>query len=193
MGAMDKFRPVANRQNACAARWPDDIDPVLYLAELDCDDNVPVAAVFDSRLKTIIGAAHKQQLYGILDSACEAALNGKAAAEIRKQLDAELWEFDREAEADQPRNNFTFGDLRREYPHLNPPVVDGLFREAETVNESQFPKFGKSWLAYNLALSIITGQRCSGGSRRQPAKCYCSTMSCIVVRSPIASRPLPSA
>lgn len=50
---------------------------------------------------------------------------------------------------------FTFEKLREQYPTLRPPVVDGLFREGETVNLIADSKSCKSWMMYALALSII--------------------------------------
>jgi hypothetical protein len=56
-----------------------------------------------------------------------------------------------------PVEKFTFADLRKHYPRLPSPVVDGLFRLGDTVNVISVSKIGKSWFAYGLALSIITG------------------------------------
>jgi hypothetical protein len=58
----------------------------------------------------------------------------------------------------EPFQKFTLATLRRAYPKLNRPIVDGLFRQGETVNIIADPKRGKSWFGYGLALSIITGQ-----------------------------------
>lgn len=55
-------------------------------------------------------------------------------------------------------NIFKFKELRTNYPTLNLPVVDGLIREGETCNIISYSKIGKSWLAYGLTLSVITGQ-----------------------------------
>jgi hypothetical protein len=57
----------------------------------------------------------------------------------------------------KPCDKFKFGELLVAYPTLNPPVVHGLFREGETVNVISTSKVGKSWLAYNLGLSILAG------------------------------------
>jgi len=60
--------------------------------------------------------------------------------------------------ADLPRvNKFTLADLQQQHPKLPPPVIDGLAREGETVNIIAPSKIGKSWLGYDLALSVITG------------------------------------
>ena len=54
---------------------------------------------------------------------------------------------------------YSVTELCSEFPELHNPVVDGLFREGETANLIASPKVGKSWLAYDLALSINTGNR----------------------------------
>jgi RecA-family ATPase len=58
-----------------------------------------------------------------------------------------------------PCDKFTFAELLADSPTLNPPVVHGLFREGETVNLVSTSKVGKSWLAYNLGLSVIAGHK----------------------------------
>lgn len=58
----------------------------------------------------------------------------------------------------KPCQKFLFCDLVQAYPTLNKPVVHGLFREGETVNVVSTSKAGKSWLAYNLALSVIANR-----------------------------------
>lgn len=57
----------------------------------------------------------------------------------------------------RPIPKFTFGELRAAYPNLNPPIINGLLREAETCNIISAPKIGKSWFAYGLAMSVISG------------------------------------
>ena len=52
---------------------------------------------------------------------------------------------------------FSLTRLQSKYPTLAPPVVEGLFREGETANLISVSKVGKSWLAYNLAISIAMG------------------------------------
>jgi hypothetical protein len=64
----------------------------------------------------------------------------------------------------QEHNNFpdiqavTIGEFIKAHPKLNPPVVEGLVRQGETANIIASPKVGKSWLSYDLALSIATGR-----------------------------------
>lgn len=47
--------------------------------------------------------------------------------------------------------------LQADNPQLNPPVINGLLRKGETANVVAASKVGKSWLVYDLALSIATG------------------------------------
>ena len=61
------------------------------------------------------------------------------------------------SDAPKPIEKFTFGELAEQYPDQNPPVVDGLFREGETINIISNSKVGKSWFAYDLALAIVNG------------------------------------
>lgn len=51
----------------------------------------------------------------------------------------------------------TFASMAAAHPHLNTPVIDGLLRQGETMNLIAAPKTGKSWMVYDLALSITTG------------------------------------
>jgi len=58
-----------------------------------------------------------------------------------------------------PAEIMSFADLAAAHPHLHPPVIDGLVRAGETANIIAPSKIGKSWLSYNIGLSIVTGQR----------------------------------
>ena len=51
---------------------------------------------------------------------------------------------------------YTLAELQERHPVLKPPLVEGLFRQEETVNIIAPSKFGKSWGMYGLALSVIT-------------------------------------
>lgn len=57
-----------------------------------------------------------------------------------------------------PIQKFTFRELKKAYPKLHPPVIDGLLREGETANIIAASKVGKSWMAYDLLLSVATGK-----------------------------------
>lgn len=52
----------------------------------------------------------------------------------------------------------SIGRMITDHPHQHDPVVDGLLRRGETANIIAAPKAGKSWLAYGLAFSVVTGQ-----------------------------------
>ena len=51
----------------------------------------------------------------------------------------------------------SIGKLVAEHPNLHNVVIDGLLRRGETCNVIAAPKVGKSWLAYDMALSTATG------------------------------------
>jgi hypothetical protein len=53
---------------------------------------------------------------------------------------------------------FTVQNLRTQYPHLHPFVIEGLLRRQETANVVSLSKVGKSWLTYSMALCIATGR-----------------------------------
>jgi hypothetical protein len=61
-------------------------------------------------------------------------------------------------------------DLSERHRKLRPPIIDGLLRQGETMGIHAKSKVGKSWTAYGLGLSIITGAkwlerfRCSPGN-----------------------------
>lgn len=57
-----------------------------------------------------------------------------------------------------PIERFTLRNLRVQYPHLHPPLIEGLLRDRETANIISVSKIGKSWLAYSLLLSVATGR-----------------------------------
>jgi hypothetical protein len=53
----------------------------------------------------------------------------------------------------------SIGEFIESHPKLKPPIIDGLIRRGETANVIANPKVGKSWLSYDLALSIATGRK----------------------------------
>lgn len=63
-----------------------------------------------------------------------------------------------------------FRALIAEHPTLRAPIVDGLFRERDTVNIISNSKAGKSWLSYGLALSVIMGRPWFGRFPVTPSK-----------------------
>jgi len=82
-------------------------------------------------------------------------------AEIAKRLrDAEKKQ--ERGEADAPADEFvsqrfSFAQLQDAYPHLRPPIIDGLLREGEIMNVIGAAKGCKSWLAHSIAVSVATG------------------------------------
>jgi AAA domain len=49
-------------------------------------------------------------------------------------------------------------DRTSKFPHLKPPVIQGLLRQGETMNFIAPSKAKKSWLVASLALSIVSGR-----------------------------------
>jgi hypothetical protein len=82
----------------------------------------------------------------------------EASCDALAELDA-LWN---EAPPTAPQS---VGQLLAEHPRLAEPVIEGLIRCGETANLIAPPKFGKSWLAYGLALSVATGANWLGRFR----------------------------
>jgi RecA-family ATPase len=110
----------------------------------------------------------KERLADLGRHVVSSTLNGKSAADIVHELWADVDDLRRTVSAEQPRDRFTFAELLKAHPRLNPPIVNGLFREGETVNLIANSKAGKSWLAYNLALSVITGRSWLGRFESAP-------------------------
>lgn len=78
--------------------------------------------------------------------------------------DAILWDWQErietiqeDSESARPPKPQAAGLLIAENPRLHEPVIDGLLRRGETGNIIAPPKMGKSWLAYGLALNVVTG------------------------------------
>jgi hypothetical protein len=61
-------------------------------------------------------------------------------------------------------------DLIRDNPHLRKPIVDGLLRQGETMNLVSATKVGKSWLAINMAICMVTGRTWLDKFSCRPAK-----------------------
>ena len=73
-------------------------------------------------------------------------------------------------DAYSPIECFTVSDLRELYPERRSVIIDGLLREGETANIIAASKVGKSWLAYNLAITIRTGGWWLGTFQATPGK-----------------------
>lgn len=82
--------------------------------------------------------------------------------------------FDRlcEAELEQrPRIIIrTARELTTEFTKLRPPLIEGLLRSGEVMNIISAPKFGKSWLVLDLALSVASGTKWLGRYQTRPGK-----------------------
>jgi AAA domain/DnaB-like helicase N terminal domain len=81
-----------------------------------------------------------------------------AADDDSKELGALIEQADFSDLEIAPADAFTLRALRESYPHLNPTVIDRLIRRAEVANIIAPTKIGKSWLAYGVSLSVVTGR-----------------------------------
>jgi hypothetical protein len=66
-----------------------------------------------------------------------------------------------EARARQPAHAsgaLSFGELASRHDELAQPVIDGLIRRGETMNNIGPPKIGKSWQSYHMLLCVATGR-----------------------------------
>ncbi|MBI3863737.1 MAG: AAA family ATPase [Planctomycetia bacterium] len=63
-----------------------------------------------------------------------------------------------EGKSRPPILRFSLREMQIAYPHLDPPVIDGLLREREILNLISVAKIGKSWLVYYILLCLATGR-----------------------------------
>lgn len=73
-----------------------------------------------------------------------------------------------ESDHDRGVHRYTVSSLCKTFTSQRPVVINGLLREGETANIVSASKVGKSWLGYDLALSIITGSDWLGEFRCTP-------------------------
>lgn len=64
----------------------------------------------------------------------------------------------------------SLNDLIRDHPTLRPSIIDGLLRAGEVANFVAKSKVGKSWLAYQVALSVVCGHLLFGQFRCHAGK-----------------------
>ncbi len=57
---------------------------------------------------------------------------------------------------------YSFAELEIEHQQMKEPLIDGLARVGETINLIASPKVGKSWMVYDVALSVVTGREWLG-------------------------------
>ena len=129
-------------------------NPAAYVAELG--KIASTVAHAEHYAEIVAESSYKRRIYKITSEAAAHALNGRASAEILSDLQADIADLRRDGIGRCERH--ALAELREKFPTLNPPVVEGVFREGETCNIIAAPKVGKSWLGYGLALSIITGR-----------------------------------
>lgn len=97
----------------------------------------------ESELRTCVASALKN---GQPRPAKESANGGVGHGEAPREQQRPLF------------NKYTFAQLETKFPTLSQPVVNGLFREGEVCNIIGDSKSCKSWLAYGLSLSVLTGR-----------------------------------
>jgi hypothetical protein len=98
-------------------------------------------------------------------SADEGATMTERTADLARELiESESRCASQEASALHPA---TARQLMSRFPHLRTPVIEGLAREGELVNIIASSKMGKSWLALNLALCLVTGRSWLGFATRR--------------------------
>lgn len=83
-----------------------------------------------------------------------AAIQSENAEDAERQLE----EFVAALRTGRPSQWVTIGQLQKQYPHLRPPVIDGLIRDGETANIISTSKARKSFLVVGLALCVATGR-----------------------------------
>lgn len=96
-----------------------------------------------------------------------------AAARLAKIMEgAKPEDVQRELEAafGEPFRPKSVRELIDSYPAMRPPLIHGLLREGETMNIIAPPKAGKSWLVYDLSISVATGRMWLGTFQTTPAE-----------------------
>tara|TARA_R110002072_G_C7974418_1_gene535196 strand:- start:7227 stop:8663 length:1437 start_codon:yes stop_codon:yes gene_type:complete len=125
---------------------------------LPCLDRVPNAAHADYYAKHVIEYWQERKLKSLRDSI--------AAADqpVDEQITALRGQLDRIdcATGKVDSGIVSAADLQTQYSDLKPVLVDGLIRRGETANVISATKVGKSWLSYDLCLSVATGNAWCG-------------------------------
>ena len=90
----------------------------------------------------------------------ESSFGPAAAGDARKLLDDAAAKSASGAETKEPGAEAakSVRQLMQQFPHLRPPIIEGLIRRGETMNVIAPPKTGKSWLAIDLAIAVATGR-----------------------------------
>lgn len=119
-------------------------------------EDIHTAAHGERYAQIVAGASLKRRILDVALAAADGTRNGHDGEEVLSELHS-FCEDELRGRTGGVSQRVAIGDLVRDYPSLRPPVVDGLFREGETVNIIAPPKARKSWLVYALALRIVTG------------------------------------
>jgi len=139
--------------------YPSDVDAVAAQFDAETADETATEhagdfAVDVSAIRRRIQDGCTNVMQAIASNATVDAL-GELLDEMRETLTSVT-------PAPQP---ISIGELAKQYPRMRPPVVHGLLREGETANIAAPSKVGKSWAAYDLALSVATGGSWLGAFR----------------------------
>lgn len=87
-------------------------------------------------------------------------MDGADAADVQRELG--------EAIANEVAKPKSVRELVSSFPALRPPIIHGLLRQGETMNVIAPPKAGKSWLVYDLGISVATGRMWLGTFQTEP-------------------------
>ena len=123
-----------------------------YLAELaQLGTRAKNAAYFAEKIRE---KARRRRAMIAYERAQEKIRDGDDLAEVQSRLHDEL-----QGNGTSAASIISVGELIEGPTRMRQPVVDGLLRRGETGNIIAASKVGKSWLAYSLALSVVTGSR----------------------------------
>lgn len=156
--------PISIAEELCRCGLIDDVGGADYLTDLA--HGVPHADHADYYADLIRKCAQRRQAvtrcYEIINAAHDPTVSEGDLAEIMAQP------LFRECDSSRrPILPTSLNDLVSNHPRMAEPLIDGLLRRGETCNIIAASKVGKSWLAYGLALSIVTGSRWLGRYRCQ--------------------------
>jgi len=139
--------------NAIKDRGHETDIPRDYLLELI--ETVPSGAMAEYHAGLVAEKAQARRAMDAMSQAYHALTNGADNEHVFSAMRTAI-----DATGNRPAMApATIGKLTTDHPRLRPAVLDGLLRRGETANIIAAPKVGKSWLVYDLALSVATGRR----------------------------------
>lgn len=124
----------------------------------DVFESTTTAANAEHDANAVRESSIKRRLADVGDLLSRGARNGQASEDLLYNALADIEHIKGDANGNRKLRRLSLADLREQNPTLSEPVIDGLFREGETVNLVADTKIGKSWMVYGLALSIISGR-----------------------------------